>query len=1302
MIKNQTVINMNKKALLSFLLLYLPLAVAADDVQINGLWYNIDINGNTAQVIQYKNNVKYEGDIVIPSTVTYDGVEYSVTKIGNNAFSGCSSLTGISIPQGVTSISNYAFNSCSNLVKAEFSSIESLCRIVFTTERSNPLYYAHHLFVNGEEVTNVIIPTSVTNIGKYSFYGCSSLTEINILQGVTSIGSCAFYGCSSLTEINIPQGVTTIGDNAFYGCSSLAEINIPLGVTSIGYNMFYGCSSLTGINIPQGVTSIGNYAFSSCSSLTEINIPQGVTSIGSYAFWGCSSLAEINIPQGVTSIGSRAFYGCSSLTEINIPQGVTTIGSNTFYGCSHLAGINIPQGVTSIGESAFYGCSSLTGITIPDGVTCIGQDTFRGCSSLTEIIIPQGVTSIGSSAFSGCSSLTEIIIPQGVTSIGSSTFSGCSSLTEINIPQGVTSIGSSAFRGCSSLTKAEFSSIESLCNIRFKDSYSNPLYYAHHLFVNGEEVTNVIISTSVTSIGNYTFYGCSYLTEINIPQGVTSIGSYTFYGCSGLTEINIPQGVTSIGSGAFYGCSSLTGIIIPDGVTSIAQYTFENCSSLTEINIPQGVTSIGSGAFYNCSSLTKAKFSSIESLCNIRFNESYSNPLSYAHHLFINGEEVTNVIIPTSVTSIGEFTFYGCSYLTEINIPQGVTSIGRYAFNGCSSLTGITIPDGVTNIGEGTFSRCSDLLSIVCLCPTPPTCGSSAFYNVPTYTCILYVPAESIEAYSTTYPWNSFTNIRPFVDNAISEAEWAILGTIKDELVEKGWSKPWDMSVGISCAESLQGITLENKHVTQLNLSNCQLNGSFPYVILQLPYLEQLNLSYNQLSGDVCTGIDATNPPTALQTLTTINLSHNQLTGNIGAFASHLPHLQSLNASYNSLTEVNPIIPSTVTDLNIGYQSIDQTYDFDLTNPSHDYLYQQLPSLLRYDHASQSYKNTIRLLCTAGDVTTYNINMSNSEWGAEFTLDHEQGGWSIPIVSSNYAFHGENGSQLQAMLLKDNRQKTGTTFGLTLHFASGDANFDGDVDVTDLQASILEIMAQHGRSPFNFTAADINNDNDLNVLDIIMQVNQLMSLAPNAASRANKQKANTTTTSDASVFADGSDLIVYSDTPVAAFDIRVANATLLSLSEELTLAGITCSVKDGIDGLHLIGYSLSGGLLPTGKTCIAKLKGTAPSIASATLSDGQANKIITICNQQPTGIRSVAPAQVDIHQEGHQIAICSDGSGGTLSWQIVTSDGRLVGKGDIDNRNARIIPIDIRHHGLLIVTVSSANQTLINKIINIR
>lgn len=592
---------------------------------------------------------------------------------------------------------------------------------------------------------------------------------------------------------------------------------------------------------------------------------------------------------------------------------------------------------------------------------------------------------------------------------------------------------------------------------------------------------------------------------------------------------------------------------------------------------------------------------------------------------------------------------------------------------------------------------------IVCISPIPPSCGSLVFRSVPTGSCILYVPAESIEAYSTTSPWSSFTNIQPLEVNSISEEEWAILGTIKDNLVEKGWSQPWDMSIGIYLAESLQGITVANKHVTQLNLSNCQLNGSFPLVVLQLPYLEKVNLSNNQLHGDVCTGFDDANQLVALETLTSINLSHNQLTGNIGAFASHFPHLQSLDASYNSLTEVAPMIPSTVTDLNIGYQSINQTYDFDLTNHSHDYLFQQLPSLLRYDHASQSYKNTIKLLCTTGDVATFSTNNSNGQWGAEITLDHEQGEWSIPFVSSNYAFQGENGSQLQAMLLKDNRQRTGTTFGLTLHFASGDANFDGDVDVTDLQATILEIMAQHGQTPFNFTAANINNDNDLNVLDVICQVNQLMSMSPAAMPRANKLKASVANTS-ASVYVDNGNLIIYSDTPVAAFDIRVSDASLLSLSETLTLVGMTCSVKEGNDGLHLIGYSLSGGQLPSGETCIATLKGTAPTVATAVLSDEQARKVATTCNQQPTGITNIGSSQIDIRQDGHQIVLRTDGSGDMLFWQFSSPDGRVLGKGvaDVDGSNTCTIPIDIRHHGLIIVTVRSANKTLINKLINIR
>ena len=229
------------------------------------------------------------GELVIPPTIEGN----PVTGIGDSAFSGCMSLTNITIPNSVTSIGDFAFQFCTSL-------------------------------------TSITIPNSVTSIGRVAFNQCINLTSITIPDGVTSIGLQAFQYCSGLTSITIGNGVSSIGGEAFKGCNSLTSITIPNSVTSIGGSAFHRCISLTSITIPDSVTSIGAEAFNRCTALTSITIGNGVTSIGAEAFNRCTSLASITIPDSVTSIGFLAFYECRSLKSITFQGVAPTVGARAF------------------------------------------------------------------------------------------------------------------------------------------------------------------------------------------------------------------------------------------------------------------------------------------------------------------------------------------------------------------------------------------------------------------------------------------------------------------------------------------------------------------------------------------------------------------------------------------------------------------------------------------------------------------------------------------------------------------------------------------------------------------------------------------------------------------------------------------------------------------------------------------------------------------------------------------------------------------------------------------------------------
>ena len=793
------------------------------------LYYNIiDATNHYVEItcpgantsIPWDGFTKPTGNITLPSTVTYNGVTYTVTKIGYCAFHGCSGLVGtLTIPNTVVSIRGHAFSGCSG----------------FTGSLS--------------------IPNAVLIIDQYAFAACNGFTSLSLGDGVEIIGFRAFNMCEGFAgNLTIPDAnPVQINSYAFYGCSFTGTLTIGTNVISIGTNAFGDCTGFTQVKyyavncsdvtadtkpfencggtltIGSGVQRMPTHMFNgsaftsvtynatNCADVTStakpfegcggtLTIGSSVQRIPAYMFSECSGFTgSLTIPNSVTTIGERAFELCEGFDgNLTLGNSVTTIGAYAFDECYNFTGsLYIPNSVTTIGDYAFNWCIGFDGgLHIGNGVTTIGEGAFSDCSGFWSTLnVGNNVVTIGRYAFSGCTGFGNVMLPRSLTTIGNYAFSGCTGFNQVdidNVSQNLTSIGNRAFYGCSGLTRVDYDgSFSDWCGISFGDPYSNPLFYAHNLYldvgtssVNYQLVNDLVIPEGVTVIKEYAFERATCLTSLTIGSSVTSIEADAFDYCTGLTTMTVrPETPPTLGQAAFNNVPTTIPVYVPcesystyhttAGWSNFTNMHTSACDPLTYSINPDGVSVTVTGHVEGYAAMGELYIPAVKTINGVTYNVTAIGASAFRDYSGLTG----TLLIPNSVTSIGNWAFRGCSGFTgTLTIPAsvtsigdnafqdctgfdgylifstGVTSIGNYAFQDCNGFTGpLTIPNSVTSIGNYAFNGCDGFNGSLLLSTSLITIGQYAFSG-----CSGFTGSLTLQSAVTTIGQYAFSDCSGF------------------------------------------------------------------------------------------------------------------------------------------------------------------------------------------------------------------------------------------------------------------------------------------------------------------------------------------------------------------------------------------------------------------------------------------------------------------------------------------------------------------------------------------------------------
>ncbi len=679
----------------------------------------------------------------------------SIESLGDHVFKGCTSLTSITIPTSVRSIGEKGLGltfydtdgetqldqTVENLADSTFNHIDGKWLKQDPSEKSGKC--GRNIAYKLDLITGTLTIDGFGQIESYSsgdapwFPYRDLIRSIIISDNVTSIGASAFEGCTSLTFVSLPNSIISIEDSAFKGCSSLSSLNIPISVTSLGECAFMHCTSLKRIILPPFLASIGNNAFMYCTSLTSISVPDSVTEIGSSVFFNCTSLTSVTLSESLRSIGDFAFSNCTSLTSLEFPGSLTVIGDSSFHGCNALTSISFSDSVESIGNFAFEGCTALSSLTISDSVKTIGSCAFYGCTSLSSLTLGSSITTIGDNAFEG-----KFYSLDGKTEL-EPTHANLAKFAFNNIDGKW--IKQNIFGKYRDGLTYEFNfftgtlAINGSGQVRFYSSDAAPWNTYK------DSITSIIIGDKVTFVGDFAFEGYTHLASISFGRSVDSIEFSAFKDCPSLAsfEVSVENMTYSSADGVLFNYDKTTLIRypiakadasyeVPASVTSISSCAFKDCTFLESLIIPGSITSIGSLAFdvtfYDIGGEIEL-LQNVENLAGSTFNnvdgkwikqdplkktgkcgENFTYELNlYTGTLTINGsgdmgsyssggapwflykDSITSIVVGDDVTSIGDFTFEGCTSLTTIHFGRSVGSFGTHTFKDCSSLASFEV-----------------------------------------------------------------------------------------------------------------------------------------------------------------------------------------------------------------------------------------------------------------------------------------------------------------------------------------------------------------------------------------------------------------------------------------------------------------------------------------------------------------------------------------------------------------------------------------------------------------------------------